>query len=380
MKGDLARERWRLLLGPYGEEELPLSTGTSREIDESLEFLYSREYAGDRSLRPSPLREGSEDRKGNLSPSFPAVPEWISKVRELFPREAREILEKDALERYNLREMLTDPQVLERLEPNFALLKSLMQMRSLLRGEAVETARRLVAQVVEELRKKIESEVERSLRGKINRTAFGGRPSIRTIDFKRTILRNLKNYDPDRQRLIVENLVCHPRERRTVPWEIILLVDQSGSMANSVIYSTVMASIFWKLPLVRAKLVLFDTSIVDMTEQIDDPVETLMSVQLGGGTDITGALGYGTQLVENPSRTIMVLISDLFEGNSYSGMYRAARDLIESQVKLMVLTALDFNAVPEYDKRAAQTLTNMGAEVGALTPNQLADWVGDIIR
>jgi Mg-chelatase subunit ChlD len=368
-------ERWRLLLGPYGEEQLPLETKMSQEIDGTLDFLYSREYGGKRSLR-----QKAGNRSADLSGSFPALPQWINKVRTLFPREAQEILEKDALERYELTEMLTDPKILEGLEPNLALLKSLMQVRQLLHGEALNMARHLVAQVVEELRRKIESDVVRSLRGKINRTAYGGKPSLPTINFKRTILRNLKNYDRDRKRLIVENLVCHPRERRTVPWEIIIAVDQSGSMMNSVIYSAIMASIFWKLPLVRAKMVLFDTSVVDMTEQIDDPVETLMNVQLGGGTDITKALSYCSQLVENPQRTILVLISDLFEGRSYSGMYQNARALIESQVKLVVLTALDFNAVPEYDKRAAQTLANMGAEVGALTPNQLAEWVGDIIR
>ncbi len=255
-----------------------------------------------------------------------------------------------------------------------------MQVKNLLNNEVYDTACSIVRKVVKDLIEKIETDVRKSLIGKIQKMQFGGRPSMRTINFKRTITKNLKNYDKENNRLIIEKIHCNTREKRNNPWNVVIAVDQSGSMVNSVIYSAVMASIFWKLPMITSKLIAFDSNIVDLSKDIDDPVKTLMSVQLGGGTDIANALSYCYSLIENPKRTIMILISDLYEGNYYASMYRSVQAFLDAGCKLIVLPALDYDSVPDYDKKAAKTLVSLGADVGVVTPNKLADWIADIIK
>ncbi len=217
-----------------------------------------------------------------------AVPEWLNEVRELFPRDTVEVIERHALDRYGMTELVTDPQVLNKLEPSYDLLKAVLTFRHLMHGPVLETARGIVRKVVEELRQKLARDVRPRLWGRLNRQRRSRLKVLRNLDWKRTISANLKHYDRDKKRLVVESLHFHSRVERHMPWHIIMAVDCSGSMMDSVIYSAVMAGIFKGLPSLRVSLVAFDTAVVDLTDQVDDPTELLMNVQLGGGTNIAG--------------------------------------------------------------------------------------------
>jgi len=374
--------RWRLVLGKYSDQELSgglggnLPSGYS-EIDELLDFLYSREYGAGRGIREGDGEDGSA---GGLGPSQLTVPSWINKIQNLFPKETVERLERHALEKYGLTELLTDARVLEKLEPNMALLKQILSFKGMMNAEVLASARRIVEKVVEELTRKLENQVRSAVTGRRNRNSSTTFKSSRNLDFKRTIRRNLKHYDPEKRTLMLERVYFFQNLQRYNPWNIILCVDESGSMLENVVHAAVMAGIFSKLPAISTKLVIFDTEVVDLTGYASDPVEALMSVQLGGGTDIGKALAYCEGLVSTPSRTILVLISDLFDGAGYHAMYAHTASMIEAGVKVICLTALDSDCAGMYDKTAAKRLSSMGASVASLTPGELAGWVGEVIR
>ncbi|CAI6050752.1 hypothetical protein PAECIP112173_01379 [Paenibacillus sp. JJ-100] len=367
--------RWRLILGESAEAGLYESGRYSsdefqyRELDEILGYLYNREYGEEQGYR----------KKGGRGSSDLTVPNWLHKVRDLFPKSTVEILEKQALDRYGLTELLTDKKLLESLEPNMNLLKNIMQFKGRMKGDVLRSAKDIVRTIVEDLRKKLESHARASIMGKRSRYATSSVRSLRNLNFKRTITRNLKNYDKQKRRFVIDRLYFDGNVQQYNKWNIIIGVDESGSMMDSVIYSSVMASIFYRLNALRTKLFIFDTQVVDLSDRLEDPVDVLMNVQLGGGTHIAKALRYGETLIENPGKTIYILVSDLEEGYPINQMYQACKDIIDAGCKLLVLTALDFNGDSVYNKHAAQTLANMGAHVAAITPNELAEWIGDII-
>ncbi|MBN8443915.1 MAG: VWA domain-containing protein [Gammaproteobacteria bacterium] len=366
-------DRWRLVLGKYADQRLRgagsnLSDANSR-LDLALEFLYGREYRG----------RGLRTESGSLDPSQLTLVSWLGEVRELFPKNTVEVIEKHALERYGLVELVTDPQTLERLEPNQQLLRTLLTVRGHLKGEVLFMARRIIKQVVDEIRHKLESEVKQALAGRLNRFRHSPMAIAQNFDAAGTIRKNLQHFDAERKKLVIEQLRFFERNTRRLPWDIILCVDQSGSMADSVIHSAVMAGILAGLPVFRVKLVIFDTSIVDLSEYASDPVETLMQVQLGGGTDIGKAVRYCSQLVENPHRTVMVLVSDFCEGAAPAELVRAVKKLAEARVTLLGLAALDGQAEPAYDRQMAEKLAACGMEIAALTPQGLAHWLVKVI-
>ena len=365
-----ALNRWRLVLGKNAEGPLPLADGRLGRMDDALDFLYGRETGPD--VRRDP--------DGGQGDSQPVVARWLSEVRELFPQETAEILQRQALDRYQLTALLTDQEVLEKLEPDEALLEIILSLKGMMKGPVLDAARRIVARVVRELTEKMQHEIRRSSLGKLDRTSRSAVRSLRNLDIKRTIRKNLAHYDPENRRLILERLYFSGRVQRYNPWHVIIAVDESGSMLSSVIHSAVMAGIFAKLPMLTTRLVIFDTAVVDLTDRMDDPVETLMSVQLGGGTDIAKAMGYCKGCITAPRRTIVVLVSDLCEGGSRSDLYRTCHDIIEGGSRLIALTALNEKAVPDYDRATAQTLADLGAHVGAMTPERLADFMAGIMR
>jgi len=193
------------------------------------------------------------------------------------------------------------------------------------------------------------------------------------------VRRNLAHYDRERARLVVEELRFFERNARRLPWDVILCVDQSGSMADSVVHSAVMAGILAALPAFRPRIVVFDTAVVDLSDHVDDPVETLMRVQLGGGTHIGKAVRYCAQLVENPLRTVFVLVSDFCEGAPPSELLGAVQALAEARVKLLGLASLDDRSQPAYDRAMAESLAERGMEIAALTPRQLAHWLAKVV-
>ncbi|MDE7478523.1 MAG: VWA domain-containing protein [Lachnospiraceae bacterium] len=365
--------RWRLILGKYAQEQISFSADGAKlmEMDEVLDYLYSREYGVEQEIR--------EDRSGGEGASQLTIPHWLTKIKELFPKNTVEIMEQHALEKYNMTELLTDPEVLRKLEPNKELLKTIMQLKHMMKGEVLELARQVVRKVADELTKKLEQDMKKSFSGRLNRSVSSPVKSIRNLDMKKTIRRNLKNYDTESKQIVLKQVYFSSRMKKFNQWRVVICVDESGSMLDSVIHSAVMAGIFARLPMLDTKLVIFDTSVVDLSGYVSDPVETLMSVQLGGGTNIGGALAYCEQLIEMPHRTMVILVSDLYEGCGYGHMYQVSKSIIESGAKLIVLPALDHDAVPNYDKNAAAVLADMGASVGAMTPEELSAFIAKIL-
>ena len=329
-------------------------------MENVLDYLYSREYGEEQEIR--------KDRQGGSDGSQLTVPSWLHQVKKLFPKQTVEVLERHALEKYGMTELLTDPEVLQKLE-----------LKHMMKGDVLQMAREIVRKVAEEIARRLEQEVRVSFFGQINRNASSPVKSARNLDMKKTIRMNLKNFDQENQQLVLKNVYFNSRMKKYNQWRVIICVDESGSMLDSVIYSAIMAGIFAKLPMLDTKLVIFDTNVVDLSGYVDDPVETLMSVQLGGGTNIAGALSYCEGLIDFPFRTMVVLVTDLYEGGGYQRLYSTCKGIIESGARLVVLTALDMDANPNYDRNAATVLADMGAFVGAMTPEELAGWMGKII-
>ena len=365
--------RWRLLLGHYAEARLG-AAGELGELnaqrDQALDYLYRREYGQQRGIRK--LAPGS------LDPSQVTAVDWLAKVRELFPKESVEIIEAHALQRYGLTELLNDPVVLEQLEPNLALLRTLLSVRSKLHADVLSAARRIIRQVVAEIRRKLEAEVRSTLAGRRNRMRASPMAVAQNFDARGTVRRNLKHYNRERQQLIIESARFFDRNARRLPWDVILCVDQSGSMVDSVIHSAVMAGILCALPALRVRLVLFDTDTVDLSAHVDDPVEVLMRVQLGGGTNIARALNYCASRIENPQRTVLILISDFFEGGPPTALLRITKHLLAERVRLIGLASLAGVEV-HYDRQMAGQLAELGMKIAALTPRELARWLVGVI-
>jgi Mg-chelatase subunit ChlD len=375
---DVSLARWRLILGRFADNAMPnCLDGQKSRMDAALDYLYGREYRG-RGMRDG--NGGSEDRTGGSGASQITIPDWLNQVRELFPRETVEVIEHHALDRYGMADLVTDPQVLERLEPSYDLLKTLLTFKSMMRGEVLEMARRIIRHVVDDLKRRLEADVRRVLWGKLNRLQHSPLRVAQNFDWRRTVRANLKNYDPQERRLLLQDVFFFSRVERHLPWHVVLCVDQSGSMTDSVIHSAVMAGILAGLPALKVSLVVFDTAVVDLSGYVDDPAEALMSVQLGGGTDIAKALTYCETLVENPHRTVVVLVTDFYEGGSPQQLVATVKHLCETGAKVMGLAALDSTAAPSYDRQMAERLAAAGADIAALTPLQLAEWLMKVIR
>lgn len=382
-------QRWRLILGRFAEQQLgqcgSRESRTAR-MDRVLDYLYGREYRG-RGVRGVDGRgRGSrgdshdiDSRLGGDAASLLSVPEWIREVRELFPNDTAEIIQRHALDRYGMTELVTDAEVLQRLEPSYELLKAILAFKGMMQGEVLEVARRIVREIVEDLRRKLAKEVRQALWGRLNKQRRSRLKVLRNLDWRRTVRDNLKNYDLQRNQLVLGALHFFSRVDHHMPWHIIMAVDCSGSMMDSVIHSAVMAGIFRGLPSLRVSLMAFDTAVVDLSDSVDDPTELLMSVQLGGGTDIGGALSYCETLVRTPTRTIVVLVTDFCEGGVPNRMLASIRRLCESGVKVLGLAALDAVAQPAYDRQMAEECVACGAEVAALTPQRLAEWLGRVL-
>ncbi|HEX9296145.1 MAG TPA: VWA domain-containing protein [Polyangiaceae bacterium] len=371
-----ALARWRLVLGRFAEERVPLQGNASlARMDQMLDYLYGREYAR-RGVRAG---SGSPGGGAGRGPSTLTVPDWIREVRGLFPADTCEVITRHALDRYGLRELVTDPETLQKLEPNYDLLKTLLTFRGLMTGPALELARKIIRQVVDDLRRRLSSDIRPVLWGRLDRTRRTRMRAAKNLDFRATVRANLQHWDVERKKLLARDLWFRSRVKRHLPWTIIIAVDCSGSMLDSVIHSAVMAGIFARLPAVRVKLLAFDTSVVDLSDTVDDPAELLMSVQLGGGTDIGGALAACASLVEQPTRTIVIVVTDFCEGGPPIRMLATIRKLRSEGVRVLGLAALDREAKPSYDRKIAEACADAGAEIGAFTPRHLAEWVAKVL-
>jgi Mg-chelatase subunit ChlD len=346
--------RWQLALG--GDEDSEL-TPRDRRLSAALSALYE----GD-----------GKKRRGGLGASSPRVARWLGDIREFFPTPIVQVIQKDAFERLNLKSLMLEPEFLATLEADVHLVADLIALRSAIPEKTLDTARQVVRKVVADLMTRLEHTTHETLRGALNRSQRTRRPRHADIDWTRTIGANLRHYQPEHNSIVPETLIGHSRRSKTRANldHVILCVDQSGSMATSVVYASIFAAVMASVPGLSTKLICFDTSIVDLTEQLKDPVEVLFGVQLGGGTDINAALAYCEQQIEHPARTHLILISDLYEGGDTKSMLARVATLKQSGVKLIVLLALSDSGHPGYDAQNAQQIASMGCPVFACTPDQ----------
>lgn len=351
--------------GASGEGSAELSS-SDRLLDEALTALYG-------------LGEGAPLKKGaGLGDSAPKVTRWLGQVQRLFPQRVAQVMQRDALDRLKLSATLSQPELVELIQPDVELVAQLISLASLIPDEGKAAARRLIQQVVDELVKRFREPLSASVTGSLCRHIRNPRPRHREIDWHKTIKLNLRHYQPSLKAIIPERRVGFGRHRSQLK-DVILCVDQSGSMASSVIYTSVFAAVLATLPALKTRLVLFDTAVVDVTDELNDPTELLFGLQLGGGTHIGKALSYCAQLVSRPSETVMILISDLYEGASPELMFERAEQLTQAGVRLICLLALSDDGRPAYHLRAAQRFSELGAPTFGCSPELFPDLMGSAL-
>jgi Mg-chelatase subunit ChlD len=367
MNSDERMRRWRLVLG--GADPL---TGEDGRLDAALGALYDAPPSQSQSGRGGGPGRGG--RGAGLGSSAPGVARWLGEIRELFPVSVVQVMQRDAIDRLGLTRMLLEPELLDAVRPDVQLAATLLSLSKVMPERAREPARRLVRQVVRELERRLERRTRAAVTGALNRAARGGRPRrVADIDWNRTIRANLRNYLPEHRTIVPERLVGYAREQRAVARDIIVCLDQSGSMATSAVYAGVFGSVLASLRSLRTSVVAFSTEVTDLTEHLADPVEVLFGVQLGGGTDINRALAYCETLVARPANTILVLISDLFEGGDEEQMLRRVAALVSSGVQVIALLALSDDGAPAHDQDNAAALMELGVPAFACTPDLFPD-------
>lgn len=364
------RRRWRLALG---SEDASCLSARDRRIDAALSALYDR--------RRDDTQKGS-GRRGGLGASAPNVAKWLGDIREFFPSPVVQVIQRDAFERLNLKAMMLEPEFLATLEADVHLVADLISLRSAMPEKTKDTAREVVRKVVAALLERLAHRTGEAIRGAVDRTRRTRRPRFADIDWPRTIRANLRHWQEKYRTIVPETLIGAARQSRTKADldHVILCVDQSGSMASSVVYSSIFAAVMASLPVIETKLVCFDTAILDLTEDLKDPVDVLFGVQLGGGTDINAALAYCEGLVQRPAQTHLILITDLFEGGNAGEMLGRAASLVSSGVNLVVLLALSDEGRPGYDEAHAKALAALGCPVFACTPDQFPDLMAAALK
>ena len=360
--------RWRLVLGGNAAEGTGIALSQAdQQLDRTLGALYN-------------AQDEEESRSGGLGASAPRVARWLGDIREYFPAAVVRVMQKDALERLNLTQMLLEPELLQAVEPDVHLVATLLSLNKIMPERTRATARQVVRQVVQALERKLRRKTEQAILGSLNRAARNNRrPKLREIDWDRTIRANLKHYQPAYRTIVPERRLGYGRRQSRLR-DIILCVDQSGSMATSVVYAGIFGAVMASLRAVRTQMIVFDTAVVDLTANLQDPVELLFGTQLGGGTDIAAALAYCAGQVTRPSETILLLITDLYEGGNAQEMIRRAAALVASGVQVITLLALSDSGRPSYDAKHAQALTALGIPCFACTPDAFPDLMAAAIN
>lgn len=348
-------KRWRLVLGSETRDELSVDLSKQETgIDNTLQALYN------------------SDRKGGLGPSSPNVSRWLGDIREYFPNTIVKVMQQDALKRLNLTSMLTEPEMLETVVPDVHLVANLLTLGRAIPEKTKSTARMVVKKVVDELLQKLTAPTQQAISGSLNRSARNLRPRHNEINWSETIRRNLKHYQPEYKTIVPETRIGFGRKRKALK-DVVLCIDQSGSMGTSVVYSGIFGAVMASIPAVNTKMIVFDTEVADLTEELQDPVELLFGVQLGGGTDIHKALTYCSQIITRPLDTVLVLITDLYEGGNQQEMRKKAAQLIDNGVQLITLLALNDDGSSFHDHGNADFLASIGVPVFACTPDLFPD-------
>lgn len=357
--------RWRLILGG-GKADGICRAG----VEDGGFNLGSGDMAMDQAL--AALYEDQKRGQGGLGASAPKVARWLGDIRQYFPSSVVRVMQQDALERLNLHQMLLEPEMLSAVEADVHLVANLMALNGVIPEKTKETARLVVRKVVDELMRKLQNPMQQAVMGSLNRSQRNNRPRHSEIDWNRTIRANLQHYQPEYSTIVPERLIGFGRKRSALK-NIILCVDQSGSMAPSVVYASIFAAVLASIPAVKTQLVVFDTAVVDLTDLLQDPVDVLFGTQLGGGTDINQALSYCQSHVRQPQETILVLISDLYEGGNNDAMLKRVASIVASGVQMITLLALSDEGAPYFDHRNASVFAGLGVPTFACTPDQFPD-------
>jgi Mg-chelatase subunit ChlD len=355
MSDETTLRKWRLVLGGHENDGTGYSlSGLDISMDNALEALYDG------------------DRKGGLGGSSPKVNRWLGDIRSFFPNTVVRVMQQDAIKRLNLTSLLLEKEMLQSVEPDVHLVATLMTLSRAIPEKTKDTARQVVKKVVDDLLQKLSAPMQQAVTGALNRSAKSRRPKHNEIDWKSTMEKNLKHYQHEYKTIIPEVRIGFGRKRKAMK-DVVLCLDQSGSMGTSVIYSGIFGSVMASIPAIETKMVVFDTAVADLTEELQDPVDLLFGVQLGGGTDIQLALTYCQQIITRPTDTVLVLITDLYEGGSNEELHKRAAALVQSGVQVVVLLALNDDGAPSYDHGNAQFLSNLGIPVFACTPDKFPD-------
>lgn len=361
-------ERWRLLLG--GDEADGTGVvlgGRALAMDKAMAALY------DRTGGPGP------GRRGGLGASAPTAARWLGDIREYFPSSVVRVMQKDAIERLGMDKLLLEPEMLSAIEPDIGLVTTLMSLSGVIPQNAKATARQIVQRVVKDLQRRLEAPLRQAVAGALKRSTRTRRPRHNEIDWNRTIRANLKHYQPEHKAIVPETRIGYGRKRNELR-TIVVCIDQSGSMGESVVYSGIFGAVLASIPALRTHVVTFDTSVVDLTEKMSDPVDVLMGVQLGGGTDINRALSYCQGLITRPRDTIFVLITDLYEGGDNKEMLKRAGVIAGSGVRMVTLLALADSGAPGFDERNAAAFATLGVPSFACTPDKFPELMAAAIH
>lgn len=381
MATDMERiKRWRLILGESSKEMLESFTGSSIELnndeivmDEALAAIYDKSTEGEDLL--------SAKRSAGKGASSPNIAKWLADIRTYFTEDVVSVIQNDAIEKKGLKQLLFEPEVLKNVQPDIDLVATFMTLKGKIPEKTKETARQLVRMVVKDINRRLESDLRKAISGALNKRNHSPIPSAVSIDWKYTINRNLKNYNKEHNKLIPERFFFFDRAKKMNKWNIILDMDQSGSMADSIIYGSIVGSILASIASLSTRIVAFDTSIVDLTEEYgNDPVDMLFGIQLGGGTDINKSVAYCQQFIADPSRTMFILLSDLLEGGNQASLIKRMEDMHESGVKVICLLALSDRGVPCYDEGLARRLSKIGIPCFACTPTLLPEFLEGALK
>lgn len=386
-------KRWRLILGAAADEKLQASRGgaantpwlSSEDVlmDEALAAIYDGTSGGSDAGGGGGQSGGntSRARSAGLGASSPKLAKWLGDVRTFFPPDIVSVIQSDAVHRKGLTQLLFEPELLSQVRPDIGMVATLMSLRGQIPERTKETARILVREVVDEIVKRLTQDLTRAVTGALNRRQHSPLPSMTGLDWATTIRKNLKHYDTERKLLIPEKVYFFDRARKSKEWTVILDIDQSGSMANSVIYASIIGSIFASMPSLDTRVVAFDTEVVDLSEQCaNDPVEMLFGIQLGGGTDINKSIAYCEPFIAEPKKTMFILVSDLYEGGNRTEMLRRLREMHESGVKTICLLALSDDGTPSYDEDVAKKLAQFGIPSFGCSPDRLPELIEGALK
>ncbi|MGM9992816.1 MAG: VWA domain-containing protein [Candidatus Bruticola sp.] len=363
--------RWRLLLGSESEAEL---NSLGKEPFNQEQFMLDQALASIYGIEGEIIPDGTAK-----SQSLPRLVRWLGDIRSLFDKETVAIIQRDAVERKGLKHLLTEPELLENLQADINIASTILMLKDQIPAKSKEAVRSYIRRIVEQISKLFADNLHRAVAAAVNRKIHSPLSSS-AIDFAYTIKRSLKNFNTELGTIIPERVYFFERLKRSNRWQIILDIDQSGSMGSSIIYSSIMACILASIPSLQTNVVAFDTNVLDLTSLCSDPVDLLFGFQMGGGTNIAKSLAYCRTLIHQPDKTLLFLISDLEEGGNRASLLQYLEDMKASGVNVVVLLAIADGGAPYYNAATAQKIANYSIPCFACAPERLPELLERAIK